>query len=163
MKKILIGLLALLFASCSLSDFYTPPSLGEYGVPTLSSGGEIIDWIDNNIEYCKDEELYGYTEYYASIEEIMANRKGDCEDFANLFLVMMKQNLGIEGKFLIYENESTDIAHALAVAGGYRYYDVDGYTILVKEYSYETAMLRIGTKWGKDGTRPKGIMKETGI
>lgn len=163
MKKLIGILLATLLTSCSILPEYLPPTMGEYDVPVLSSENEIIDWIFKNITYQSDMEQYNYIEYYATIEEIMASRKGDCEDFANLFLVMVKQNLGKEGRFHIYENPNEDGAHAVGVVDECRCYDAKGFDILVKDYSYETAMLRIGTKWGYDGVRPKGIMMETGL
>lgn len=163
MKKWIGIFLALSIAACTPYTGYKPPSLGELGVPILSSEEEIIEWIDANITYLSDEEQYGYTEYIASMEELMGSRKGDCEEFANLFLVMVKQNLGEAGEFHIYENKARNKAHAVGVVGRWRYYDVNGYDVLVYSFSYEAAMNRIGTRWKRGSSPRDNRYKETGI
>jgi len=41
-------------------------------------------WVNQNVEYAEDQAIYGQSDYWATANETLRRRKGDCEDFAIL-------------------------------------------------------------------------------
>ena len=75
------------------------------------------------IRYCSDQELYGYSEYWARPTETLYNMAGDCEDTAILFCSLCKC-MGIKTVLLYSDNH---VASAVCVpCWGIPYCEVDG-------------------------------------
>lgn len=51
---------------------------------TLEIIRDINDFVNSNIEYGLDEDIYGKNDYWATPDETLSLKKGDCEDIAIL-------------------------------------------------------------------------------
>lgn len=56
-----------------------------------------INTIINKYRYVSDERIYGVSDYWATPEEFLKNRGGDCEDFAITKAVLLKE-LGVNSE-----------------------------------------------------------------
>lgn len=53
-------------------------------------------FVISNIEYADDTKTYGVNDYWATPSETLARRRGDCEDFAILEMMLLRES-GISG------------------------------------------------------------------
>ena len=135
---IVVGVFVLAWlAGCS-----APVVGGEFYIPGVESVEDVSDWMDVNINYKSDQEQYGQHEYWASPEETMESRWGDCEDIGILWLRLVHDNLGGTGE-LVTQYGPENVWHIYARAWGVEYYRKDSF----KDFStipYEVAMARAG-------------------
>jgi predicted transglutaminase-like cysteine proteinase len=58
-------------------------------------------WVNKNITYAEDIDLYGRRDYWATANETLRNRKGDCEDYAILkYQILMHMGVAPSDMFL---------------------------------------------------------------
>jgi hypothetical protein len=50
------------------------------------------DWVGNKIEYTRDSEIHGETEYWQFANETIQLETGDCEDFSILLCSLLRSN-----------------------------------------------------------------------
>jgi len=96
----------------------------------------VLAFVQTAISYGRDIAIYGQQEYWASPEETLRMRAGDCEDKAVLFRYLAER-MGLDTVLVVIEGSSPGhIAAAVALEGTYE-------TILIvdgQEYAYcETA------------------------
>jgi hypothetical protein len=116
-------------------------------LPDFGSLKEAQDWINKNIEYKSDQENYGYSEYWASPEQVLNKKSGDCEDMAILLLYIAKTQFNYEGKLVSINLRYCNSFHAITYIES-QYYDPCwdfigwncGYGIGQKTYDYYTVM-----------------------
>ena len=105
-----------------------------YNLPTCTSPEDAGAWIVENINYVLDD-------YTASPEQTVLTGEGDCRDKAILCLAMVKQNLGVEGKIVLYDTPYGQ--HATAKFPGYEFGYIEGSTQLGRPIHYYWAMTRL--------------------
>jgi hypothetical protein len=143
MKYIAMIIVLVSLVGCGLFPVSAP--LRPDGLPTVTTAQEAADWVWNNIEYTKDREQYGFRDYWASPEQTLESGKGDCEDYALLFLYIVKMNLDIEGTVEVSYYPEFGIYHAYGVADGAMCYWESGYEEdYIMTYSYDEAMAMVG-------------------
>ncbi len=111
-----IGVLAL---SPILEKIQTPKQLSKF--------------MSKNFKFVEDPDNFNKIDYWQSPEEMLANKKGDCEDFA-LFAAAALKDLGYESQ-VVSMYGTNGFAHTVAVykeEGKYRVFN-DG-----KLYKYDT-------------------------
>ena len=110
-------LVVILFLSgCVPYDMQNAPD----GLPTVSSYTEAALWVDLNITYQLDSEQYGIREYWASPSEVLASRKGDCEDMAILYIEICKYSFGEIGEIRVQLVDG--LGHGYAVVNGHTFH-----------------------------------------
>ena len=103
-------LVVLLLASCSIQ----PKERSEYWEYNYDCGftplsiDQLQWWIRTNVEYGYDIDQYGEEEYWASPEETMSSKLGDCEDMAILFGYMAYKTYGYEPTFVILSSNGNN-------------------------------------------------------
>ncbi len=72
----------------------------------------------NSISSRKDKDFYGKNEHWATPQEFISNRSGDCEDYAiTKFFALQHFNWPIENLWLIFLHDNVNIGgHAVLVA-----------------------------------------------
>jgi hypothetical protein len=106
---------------------------------------EIVDWVHNNISYTSDKENYGVDDYWASPEQTLSKRKGDCECQAILVLYLVYVNLGKKGSLVCLNPYTTadliklhiDDGHAIVKFGRMIADSTRGEYINEEEYKYD--------------------------
>lgn len=126
MRKFLLAALAaaVLLQGCDIMPLR--------GVPLFSSYDEAWDWINENIEYRRDE-----GESWSPPNDTVSRGYGDCEDKGLLMLDIVAQQFGEEGILVCGGNGDTFHAWVEFKCGRYGF--IEGYKPLVR-YSYRTAM-----------------------
>jgi hypothetical protein len=148
-KLIVILLLASCFTGCGSVSYEEPSPID--GLPSYETYDELELWINRNIKYTTDEVQYGYLDYWATPEETLQSRKGDCEDMALLFLYTVYQKEDFKGKFrYYYPKEKGSPGHATAIIGDFEFGFIPGFT-KYPDMSYDLAMYRTGSIWATKG------------
>lgn len=84
--------------------------------------------VNRNIQYTSDFQLYGRKDHWASPNETLARRRGDCEDYAILKMAALKE-IGLPAdsmSVVVVLDTRRDILHAvLAVATDNGYFILD--------------------------------------
>jgi hypothetical protein len=92
----------------------------------LKTPDAIAGYIWKNFLFEKDQRQFGKEDYWQSPEELMKNRKGDCEDFARFALEVLKAN-GIQGFLMNIYGGNGRYAHTICVfKDGDLYQVIDG-------------------------------------
>ena len=93
----------------------------------------ICKWIESNIEYKSDSEVWGVGDYWQTAEETLRLKTGDCEDFAILAYECLK-SLGIEAKLIdIKTNKRGHVICVFKRGGLWSYFSSGG----LKDYRTE--------------------------
>ena len=71
----------------SLSSRQYSRAIGSKPVHGIALLGQVNAWVNNNIAYVEDAQLWGSPDYWATASETMKRARGDCEDLA---IVKMK-------------------------------------------------------------------------
>lgn len=91
------------------------------GMPRRDQLTAVNTWVNRQLASGYDEDIYGRDDYWASIEEAFARKRGDCEDFA-IAKMQLLEAAGISRSDLylvVLKDESRAIDHAvLAVRDG---------------------------------------------
>lgn len=100
----------------SVSNRFADPLTAESG-PSFTTIEAINRWVNREIHYVEDRELYGRADYWAGARLTMALRKGDCEDIALTKMQMLAAaGLKREDMFLTIARDTVRRAdHALLV------------------------------------------------
>jgi hypothetical protein len=124
MKRMFLALTVLL-ASCTM--VYLGQSDDDYSCPTPDLSGLSVDrlaaWCqpgDGNITYETDKQQFGVDDYWQTPEQLLANRKGDCEDVCILFLYLVHKYHSVNG-YLLGQISGTD-AHMTVVVANLQYF-----------------------------------------
>lgn len=72
----------------------------------------VNNYVNYNIKYVNDLNLYNSLDYWASPDETLKNKAGDCEDFAILKMAILKK-LHVQTSLLIVRDMSTGEDHAV--------------------------------------------------
>jgi len=73
---------------------------------------DIIEWVSTHIDYVTDEQAWGVADYWQTAAETLKRRKGDCEDFVILDMVLLDE-IGVESfMVLIPEHAILRIGHS---------------------------------------------------
>ena len=64
----------------------------------------ILNWVYEYVEYRSDVETWGIEDYWQTPRQTNTLRTGDCEDMSIFVLFLVKQNVGIKGKLICYED-----------------------------------------------------------
>lgn len=72
-----------------------------------------ISWINENIEYVSDIELYGIKEYWPMPDETYDLRAGDCDGKIILLMYLLKQNFNIDSLFICVTIKWSNEDHAI--------------------------------------------------
>lgn len=136
MKTIILFLAFLCFFSCSFQEY-------PLDVPKFYTIEAAYSWTSINIKNIRDVDLYGWDEYWASPQNTLKNRAGDCEDKVILFLAIVKDQFNIEGSMLSTYIDPLGF-HAIAKVNN-NLYDISFHTInadhvITGEYSYNFIM-----------------------
>lgn len=51
-------------------------------VPSFNSVEEVNQWVNDNVEYSTDQNVYGVSDHWATLNEVLKHKAGDCEDYA---------------------------------------------------------------------------------
>lgn len=127
MKRFLgIVVAFILFASCALGpnawDLHDANMIYTAHEPELESPiTERVMWVYRNIKYELDNDHFGVKDYWAPRSIILRDKRGDCEDMANLLLLMVRDELGIEGKLALFYCPDANKWHACAYIDGVFY------------------------------------------
>lgn len=77
---------------------YEFPRLRDVGLNELR---RVNFWVNSNIEYAEDIDLYGRRDYWATAAETLRHMKGDCEDYAILkYQILMHMGIHPSDMFL---------------------------------------------------------------
>ena len=98
----------------------------------------IIKEVADSIDYLTDDELYGVSDYWASVRETETAGAGDCEDYAILALSRIYERLGVKGVMLTGHGFNAGTWHAWIAVGGVEYDPTFG---AVAPESYETWLI----------------------
>lgn len=91
----------------------------------LNTPEAIADFLWKNIQFEKDQRQFGVEEYWQKPEELLQNRKGDCEDFAVLAHQLFKMN-GISSYILnLYGGRYAHTVCVFKERGKYNVMDLD--------------------------------------
>lgn len=74
-----------------------------------------VNRIINRYQYIDDHQLYRSRDYWAQPEEFLANRGGDCEDFAILKLTLL-QLIGIDSTLVNFRKNGENHVAVVAIA-----------------------------------------------
>jgi len=130
----------------------------------IDSPKELSKFMSKNFKFVEDADNFGKIDYWQSPEEMLANKKGDCEDFA-LFTHAVLTELGYESQVVsIYGKNG--YAHTIAV-----YEDEKGYRVFndgkLEKYSgatIEEALTKVNRDWQwaafTERKNERGQMKE---
>ena len=146
-NMLLLLLLCLLaMAGCQIVHPYTYRV--NYSLDELES---VNRKVNNDFEYISDIELYGRLDYWATPQEFIDNRGGDCEDFA----IYKNSLLNNQGEYWLVIDRATDQAHAVLVIDNRYVLDQRmGRVITVSSArfrsTYDVIMQKIRVKYGKD-------------
>ena len=94
------------------------------GAPVLDKAMAVNASVNAHIHYQRDTENYGVVDYWATPEEILERRAGDCEDYAILKMALLRE-LGVSASdmaIVVLRDESRGLFHAvlsLRLAGGH--------------------------------------------
>lgn len=102
-------------------------------------------WVDHHIMYRSDMEGYGYREYWASPEETLESRYGDCEDMVILWLRIIYENTGLKGYLETWEL-ADGTYHAVGRLEGLEYGYIEGGKLIHSRY-YDSVMDNIGWRF----------------
>jgi len=80
--------------------------------PLIFDWIEIRDWVAKNIEYVKDSEAYGESDYWQLPRETLSLRTGDCEDFSVLLCSLLRANGWDENEVYVVVGENYGRYHA---------------------------------------------------
>ena len=134
-------------------------TLGFVGPETSGDIGELMRWVDENVEATPD-----YTgEYWQSPQETLERGKGDCEDHAVLLLWLFYEATGNKAD-LVAITRGYGSPHAVVEWDGVWYDSTWSAEILpggrlteTWRISYDLAMLRATRVWTKRFDRPGDV------
>jgi hypothetical protein len=120
---LLLAILAI--ASCSDAG----PSYFDVWKYSFNDGGQafaslpaLCSWIKKDIRYDSDADLWGFSEYWASPEQTLSRKSGDCDDDAILFMYFAHtRNLALDSE-LVGVQITPSVGHAIVRVGD-MYYD----------------------------------------
>ena len=99
----------------------------------LNTPSKIADFMWRNFSYEKDRRQFGKEDYWQSPQELLQNKKGDCEDFASFAHGMLKLN-GISSYVMnIYGKRYAHTVCVFKMDG--KYHVIDGHDL--KSYKSE--------------------------
>lgn len=152
MTRCAFVLIALSLLSCSVypSDSipYTEAQALDDNIPTyFTTPTSVIRWAAGYVDYVSDSEQFGIGDYWQTPEEVLKNKKGDCEDLAILFMYACDLRLGIRPTMDIYYLDTATGRkwHAVGQWNG-DVYDASLYKgamsnwVFYYRYSYRSAM-----------------------
>lgn len=90
MRKVAVLLVLASLAGCSLP------------LPSVASVYDAENWVLSNITYADDMSTWGRADYWASPDETLALRKGDCDDRAVLFASIIHNELGVPSDSILF-------------------------------------------------------------
>lgn len=99
-------------------------------------------WVNRSITYGEDREIWGASDYWATAEETLDLRRGDCEDLAILkYQMLLAMGVNPEDMYLTLARDlARNADHAvLVVRVGHRFFLLDNATdaILPANLSYD--------------------------
>jgi len=111
------------------------------GAYQFTSLEEACLWIDDNIEYATDYDVWGIAEYWQAPEQTLSLMTGDCEDCAVL-MMDVADSMGYEPWCVVVKFE-TGAYHAVCEIGDIIYDATAGYVAGYDDYmkymeAYET-------------------------
>jgi len=127
------GAMMLLHSSPSLRDIHTPKDLSKF--------------MNKNFKFVEDRDNFNNVEYWQSPEEMLKNKRGDCEDFA-IFTQAILKELGIESQVVSIYGKNR-FAHTVAVFkqdGKYRVFN-DGRLYRYDTDKIEEVLTKISETW----------------
>jgi len=149
-NTIIVLMITCIFVSCDMGlNHETDIDILLEEIPYYETVKEYENWIYRNIQYKRDIDQYGKIEYWATPQETLINKKGDCEDVNILLMYLALERLGLRGNLIIskvvYENIDMGY-HAFALIDDV-YYDstkvvfAPNTTIIILfRYTYQAAM-----------------------
>lgn len=102
-------------ATCSANYPPLPPDSG------FDLHEQVYSYIDDNLTYKHDDELYGVSDFWAPCALTLLNKSGDCEDYSICAAAFMNGHIDKGYMITLTDNVSTGSAHAFFV------YSVNGY------------------------------------
>jgi hypothetical protein len=112
------------------------------GIGNFYKAYDIIgDFVITNILYFADYRQFGQIEYWQSPDEVIINKKGDCEDRTILWMWLVYQYCGVKPIAIhVWNKWNYSISHLFGYIDGYRfYYNPDNYNSS-NTYDFWTAM-----------------------
>ena len=124
MKRIILLFLLFLFFSCTMNvdDYIYKDQVWELIGRELMTIEEVESFIENNIKYKSDMELYNKIEYFASPHEILTNKAGDCEDFVIIYLYLIYLVTGEKGVAIGVHNNDINENHLMCKVSFHDYF-----------------------------------------
>lgn len=118
MKKLILILVVVVILGCNLypedTTFKEDAILSAMDLTRESTELDVIIAI-SEIEYLDDIEQYGLVEYWASVEQTVMSKKGDCEDIAILTAYLFNVLFDVEMDFAILKHLEDKDFHMVAV------------------------------------------------
>lgn len=146
---LVFGLVVISFVPNANAQSFIQPSLSINTISqNLSTPDAIAKFLWRNFQFQEDQEQFGKEEYWQTPEEFLANKKGDCEDFALLSKALLNK---IGKKAFLVNVYGHKFAHTVTV------YEEDGvYNVIdgskVKRFeakSLEEVMTKIYPHWNE--------------
>ena len=146
-------LIIFIITSCNLSQELNYKSEMEFDT-NFNTLQDVFSWIDSNITYYSDEELFESKEYWQSPIQTYVWKAGDCEDFSILAMYLIHTYLNVdktEIKMVI--GETKEYGHAWINVNGIWYEPQSGQKcngnkekyFNIRELSYKEVMRRATT------------------
>lgn len=109
----------------------------------------VMTWVEFYVTYTRDIAQFGCSEYWQTPEEVLENKKGDCEDYVILWMYICNLRLGIQPSMEIYYYDLPDGSKSWHAVGRYLdeiydgtgyHYEMERYSHLFISYDYQDAM-----------------------
>src|SRR5574344_2897180 len=109
MKQFILGVLvALVLVSCTpiqsldLEPYKNKSYYIREPVIQFKNLYDMKKWMKVNLSYALDRDVYGKDEYWASPQEFIDKKRGDCEDYA-IFVAYFASKMGYDVRIVCYD------------------------------------------------------------